>query len=56
MKPIIEIEKVDNEYAKFVCKCFEVRNEIYESYNIQLSMREFDNILIDQANRKLALK
>lgn len=56
MKHIMELEKVDKKYAKYVCKCFEVWNEINELYNIQLSMREFDNILIDQANRKLALK
>ena len=54
MKPIMKNEKIDNEYAKFVCKCFELRNKLNEYYNIQLTMREFDNILIDHANRKLA--
>jgi hypothetical protein len=56
MEPIMKNEKIDKEYAKFVCKCFELRNKINEYYNIQLTMREFDNILIDHANRKLAKK
>ncbi|MBN2835734.1 MAG: hypothetical protein JXR48_12300 [Candidatus Delongbacteria bacterium] len=56
MRPFVESEKVDKEYAKFVCRCFELRNEINKTFNIQLTMREFDNLLIYYANRRLELK
>ncbi len=50
---IFESDSVDKEYAKFVCKSFVIRNGIMDNYNIDLTLRQFDNILIDFANKKL---
>ena len=50
---IFESDSVDKEYAKFVCKSFVIRNSIVDNYNIDLTLRQFDNILIDFANKKL---
>lgn len=53
MDYLLESNSVDNEYAKFVCKCFVVRNNIKDKYKIDLTIRQFDNILIELANKKL---
>lgn len=50
---IFESDSIDKEYAKFVCKSFVIWNSIMEKYNIDLTLRQFDNILIDLANTKL---
>lgn len=47
---LLASNSVDKEYAKFVCKCFVIRNNIIDKYKIDLTLREFDNILIDIAN------
>ena len=50
---LLKSDFIDQEYAKFVCKCFVIRNNIKDNYNIDLTLRQFDNILIDFANNKL---
>lgn len=55
-KPInflLDSYSADKDYAKFVCKCFVFRKEIMDKYDINLSIRHFDNILINFANKKL---
>jgi hypothetical protein len=52
--PILEIKDIDTEYAKFYCKCFEIKRQIEKSYNTTLTIRQFDNLLIDVANKRLA--
>ena len=56
MEFIFESDSVDKEYAKFVCKSFMIRKSILDNYNIDLTLRQFDNILIDFANNKLNKK
>jgi len=53
MEIILQSEDIDKEYAKFVCKGFVLREEIKKQYNIELTTRQFDNILIDMANDKM---
>lgn len=50
MKYIIESDFIDKEYGKFVCKCFFLKNSIEEKYNIDLTLRQFDNILLNYTN------
>jgi hypothetical protein len=56
MEYLLASNSVDNEYAKFVCKCFIVRNYIIDKHKIELTIRQFDNILIELANNKLDVK
>lgn len=46
-------EKVDNEYAKFFVKCFVLKNQIQIKYNMELTNRQFDKLLILTANNNL---
>jgi hypothetical protein len=50
---LLASDSIDKEYANFVCKCFVIRNNIMDTYKIDLTLRQFDNILIDIANNKL---
>ncbi|GEN76918.1 hypothetical protein [Chryseobacterium hagamense] len=49
-KPFIKLENIDAEYAKFFCKCFILKAEIEKQFNIKLSNRQLDNLLIENAN------
>lgn len=54
-KPMDEMllsNEIDQEYAKYVCKCYLLRAEINHQFNISLTTRQLDNILIDVANSK----
>lgn len=44
---IIRDNEFDNEYAKFFCKCFVLRNEIKTQYEIELTTRQLDNLLLE---------
>ncbi len=50
MKELLSLDHVDKKYATFVCKSFELLTEIQEKYNIKLTLRQFDNLLISIAN------
>lgn len=52
MKEIIRQENVDEEYAKFLCKCVSLKKQIESHYNIKITNRQFDNLLIEVANNK----
>jgi len=56
LKSILQLETVDTEYAKFYCKCFDLKREIANRYNIALTMRQFDNLLIEVANKGSSLR
>ena len=52
LKPLIELENVDTEYAKFFCKCYTLKIEIENQFNLKFSNRHLDNLLIENANTK----
>lgn len=53
MDYILESDSIDKEYARFFCKSFVIRAYIQDNYKIDLTLRQFDNILIELANDKL---
>ncbi|MBP1222849.1 hypothetical protein [Flavobacterium sp. 1355] len=52
LKYLTELENIDIEYAKFFCKCYELKKEIQQNFNITFSNRHLDNLLIENANFK----
>lgn len=50
---ILNSTRIDREYAKFVCKSLAVRQDIEIIYGEELTLREFDNLLIRFANEAL---
>ena len=52
LKQIIELENIDLEYTKFYCKCIILKNQIKSDFNIDLTNRQLDNLLIEIANTK----
>jgi len=53
LKVLADRENTDKEYSNFYCKCFALRQTIYEQHNILLTPRQLDNLLIDTANNKI---
>lgn len=49
-------ENIDNEYAKFFLKSFVLKNQIEREYNLKLTNRQFDKILILTANNNLKVQ
>jgi len=43
-------KEVDEEYAKFSCKCFTLKNKIKHEYGDDLKPRELDNFLVEKAD------
>jgi len=43
---LTHLEKVDLEYSKFVCKSLYLMSKIQDRYQINLTIRQFDNLLI----------
>lgn len=52
MKSYVEMNRVDKEYATFFCKCYYLRERVKEGYEVELSPRQLDNLLIEIANSK----
>jgi len=50
LKHIIQLDNIDMEYSKFYCKCFDLKSQIKSKYNIYLTNRQLDNLLIEVAN------
>lgn len=50
MNYISNKEGIDKEYSKFACKSFVLWKDISEQYQVHLTLRQFDNILIYYAN------
>lgn len=44
---IINHNIVDVEYAKFVCKSLIIKQEIQDRYGVDLTLRQFDNLLLN---------
>ena len=43
-------EYIDNDYATFFCKCYNLKAQIKRDYNIDLTNRQIDNLLLRLAN------
>lgn len=56
LKHILELENIDSEYSKFYCKCFDLKRQIKTQFNIDLTNRQLDNLLIEVANKQSSLK
>ncbi|HMK18317.1 MAG TPA: hypothetical protein VK492_08960 [Chitinophagaceae bacterium] len=56
LKHFIHIDGVDTEYAKFFCKCFELKKRIKAHYKISLTPRQLDRLLIESFNKKNGMK
>ena len=52
LENILTLENIDIEYAKFYCKCFDLKREIKTQLNIDLTNRQLDNLLIEVANNQ----
>lgn len=52
MESFIKSDQVDTEYATFVCKSIILREKIKSQHNIDLTLRQVDNILIEYTNEK----
>ena len=51
LKHILQSDNIDKDYATFYCKCFELKRQIEKQYKTTLTNRQFDNLLIEIANR-----
>lgn len=56
LKYLTQLDTVDNEYAKFFCKCFDLKRQIMNVYQTNLTNRQLDNLLIEIANKKTITK
>ncbi|MPR31782.1 hypothetical protein [Salmonirosea aquatica] len=54
-KALADKEAVDKQYSNFVYKCFYLRQKIFEQYQILLTPRQLDNLLIETANNKMTV-
>ncbi len=52
LKHVMKLKNIDNEYANFFCKCFDLKRQMENYYNMTLSNRQFDNLLIKIANQQ----
>lgn len=50
LQHLTRLKNVDNEYAKFFCKCFELKSNFEKVHNTTLTNRQLDNLLIEVAN------
>lgn len=50
LKHILKLKDTDSEYAKFYCKCYDLKRRIKTQLNVDLSIRQLDNLLIEAAN------
>jgi hypothetical protein len=55
LKLFADTKTVDKEYSNFVHKCFYLRQTIYEQYQIFLTPRQLDNLLIETANNNMTM-
>ena len=52
LSQIIKDAECDIEYAKFFCRCFQFNREIQNKFDMDLTTRQIDNILVEVANKK----
>ena len=51
-----ERENTDKEYSNFFYKCIYLRQTINEQFNVLLTPRQIDNLLIETANREMIIQ
>jgi len=51
LKHTFDLDNIDNEYAKFYCKYFDLRRQIKTQFDIDLTHRQLDNLLIEVVNK-----
>tara|TARA_R110002111_G_scaffold207813_1_gene271941 strand:- start:636 stop:1307 length:672 start_codon:yes stop_codon:yes gene_type:complete len=56
LKHILDLNNIDSEYSKYYCKCFDLKRQIKAKFNIDLTNRQLDNLLIQVANKQSNLK
>ena len=49
---LIKSDSIDTEYSKFFLKCFELQKQIEGQFDLKLTPRELDKVLIIKANRE----
>jgi hypothetical protein len=54
LKPFLELPETDKEYARFFCKCYDLKRQIENQYKITLTNRQIDNLLIEVANKQIS--
>ncbi len=52
LKHILNYKDIDIEYAKFYCKCYDLKRQIKKIHKIELTNRQLDKLLINVANRQ----
>jgi hypothetical protein len=52
LKHILLLDKIDKQYAKFYCKCFDLKRQINTQFKIDLTHRQLDNFLNEVANKQ----
>lgn len=52
LKDLADRENTDKEYSNFFLKCYFLRQSIYKQFNVLLTPRQLDNLLIETANNK----
>lgn len=50
---LIKQDNVDEAYARYFCKCYYLKKEIETQHGTNITPRVIDNILMDEANKKL---
>jgi hypothetical protein len=45
-------KNIDNEYAKYFCKCFDLKQKLEKHFDTTLTNRQLDNLLIEVSNKK----
>ncbi len=50
LRYLAERAEVDKEYATFTCKCLEIKSQISRKYDMSLTNRQLDNLLLAKAN------
>jgi hypothetical protein len=53
LKLVAKADATEPEYARFFCKIFALQNAIKREFDIQLSPRELDTLLVEIANNRL---
>lgn len=53
---LTERENTDKEYSNFFYKCIYLREKINEQFNVLLTPRQLDNLLIETANREMIIQ
>ena len=56
LEKIIKGVECDKEYAKFFCKCFNLKKQVEKQYDIKITNRQLDNMLVEIANDKSVVK